>query len=160
MAERPTWDEYGLTIAQAASTRSTCVRRKVGAYITDNQHRPISMGYNGPPSGMEHCGTITGCPRGTLDKVEPDTPYDDPKSPGFCTAAHAEANAILHAASSVNGSTVYVTHQPCPGCMRMLAAAGVYHVIFPGEDGKPTIQRPLYQLKIMQRLSIEHNKIK
>jgi dCMP deaminase len=53
---RPNWDKYFMQMAELASTRAACVRRKVGAVIVkDNQ--VLSTGYNGPPSGIVHCIT-------------------------------------------------------------------------------------------------------
>jgi len=46
MKNRPGWHQYFMEMAYLASTRSTCLRRQVGAVIVkDNQI--ISTGYNG-----------------------------------------------------------------------------------------------------------------
>jgi dCMP deaminase len=49
---------------------------------------------------------------------------------------HAEQNAIIQAALhgvSVNGSTIYVTHQPCLNCAKMIINAGVKRVVYAGD---------------------------
>lgn len=46
---------------------------------------------------------------------------------------HAEQNAILDAAKhgrKLNGSTIYVTHSPCPTCAKMIAGVGIKKVIY------------------------------
>ncbi len=50
--ERPDWDEYFMKIAQVASMRSNCIKRKVGAVIIRDK-RIISTGYNGTPQRHE-----------------------------------------------------------------------------------------------------------
>jgi dCMP deaminase len=51
---RPDWDLYFMSMADLASTRSVCLRAKVGAVIAkDNQI--LATGYNGPPRGVPHC---------------------------------------------------------------------------------------------------------
>jgi len=61
---RPSWDEYFISIAELVSTRSICLRRKVGAVLVKDR-RIISTGYNGPPSGLKHCKEV-GCLREKL----------------------------------------------------------------------------------------------
>ncbi len=62
---RQTWDEYFLSLAGQAASRSNCTRRRVGAVIVQDR-RIRSTGYNGPPSGHRHCDT-GGCPRARSD---------------------------------------------------------------------------------------------
>lgn len=122
---RPSWHRYFTDIAEATATRANCTRRKVGCVLVKN-NRIISTGYNGAPAG--HNGCLTGgCPRGALthDQLPKNAPYDDPNEPGFCTAVHAEVNAILYAGKDAAGCTAYVTQMPCPGCMKVLLAAKV-----------------------------------
>lgn len=50
---RPAWDEYFMTLANLASLRSNCMKRRVGAVlITKRDKRVLSTGYNGTPRGM------------------------------------------------------------------------------------------------------------
>jgi dCMP deaminase len=47
-------------------------------------------------------------------------------------ALHAEQNAIIQAASmgqSIEGSTIYVTHQPCVICAKMIINAGIRRIV-------------------------------
>ena len=120
---RPSWDEYFLNIAIETAKRSTCNRRQVGAVIVSN-NRIITTGYNGSPSGDEHC-LDSGC---KLEDV------DGEKHCWRCI--HAEQNAVLVAASvgiSVKGAKIYVTFPPCHNCMKAIRGAGIVEICLPAE---------------------------
>jgi dCMP deaminase len=55
---------------------------------------------------------------------------------GHCVRAlHAEQNAIIQGALhgvNVSGSTIYVTHQPCLVCAKMIINAGIERVVYAG----------------------------
>ena len=51
--ERPGWDDYFMDMIELVATRSTCLRRQVGAVIVRDKHI-ISTGYNGAPKGVPH----------------------------------------------------------------------------------------------------------
>lgn len=136
---RPVWSEYFLSIAEAVSLRASCSRRKVGAVLVDINNRIIGTGYNGAPPTVRDC-LQGGCPRGQTDSVEPDSTYDTVGSDGFCIAIHAEANALLNTIKSPFNAKCYVTHKPCPSCIRLLAGAGVREVYWPGGMFDPKLQ--------------------
>ena len=48
------WDEYFMRIAKLVSERSTCLSRQVGAVLVRGR-RILATGYNGAPSGLDHC---------------------------------------------------------------------------------------------------------
>ena len=48
---RPSWDEYFMTLANEVATRTTCLRRAVGAIIVKDR-RILATGYNGVPTGL------------------------------------------------------------------------------------------------------------
>jgi len=54
---RPSWDEYFMEIVELIKTRSTCLRRQVGALIVKDK-RILATGYNGAPMGCKHCSEI------------------------------------------------------------------------------------------------------
>ena len=58
---RPSWDEYFMDITRVVATRSTCLRRQVGAVIVKDK-RLLTSGYNGAPQGLAHCLEV-GCLR-------------------------------------------------------------------------------------------------
>jgi len=117
-------DEYFMGFAEAASQRTTCLRRRTGAAIVDKNHRVVSTGYNGAPAGMKHCLDIgclrdeRGIPSGTQQQV--------------CRAVHAEQNALLQAEDMdrVQGSTCYCLVEPCVICCKMLINAGVKRIVY------------------------------
>ena len=53
-----------MEIAELVSSRSTCLRRQVGAVLVRDKHI-ISTGYNGAPRGVTHCLDM-GCLRQQL----------------------------------------------------------------------------------------------
>jgi dCMP deaminase len=127
---RPSWDEYYLNIAKAVSLRGDCVRAQHGAVVVKD-YRIVSTGYNGTPQGDERsCGATGECPR-ALDKTSQHAVgnYD------LCWATHAESNALLRADwTSLNGSTLYITGQPCSGCSKLINSAGIVRVIYPDKQ--------------------------
>ena len=119
---RPSLDQYFMEIATVIAKRSTCLRNQVGALFVKNK-RILSTGYNGAPSGLEHCDVV-GCAR---EDVASGTRHE------LCRAVHAEQNAIIQAAIhgiSIEGSTLYCTHQPCILCAKMMINAQVKRVVY------------------------------
>jgi dCMP deaminase len=124
MIDRPSWDEYFMKIAEDVATRATCIRRKVGAVIVKDR-RILTTGYNGPPAGISHCTPET-CLR-TLYNVPSGERHE------LCRGLHAEQNAIIQAAYhgvSVRDAIIYITHQPCSICTKMLINSGIGKYIF------------------------------
>ena len=122
--QRPSWDEYFMTLAHQVASRTTCLRRAVGAVIVKDR-RILATGYNGAPSGVAHCAE-TGCLRQQLN-------VPSGQRHELCRALHAEQNAIIQAARhgvNIDGSSIYITTQPCIVCAKMLINAGVKEVMF------------------------------
>lgn len=121
---RPTWDEYFGNIAILASSRSTCIRRKVGAVIV-RENTLLSTGYNGVPHGINHC-VAESCIR-NVKSIPSGTQLD------ICLGLHAEQNAIIHAAKNginIKDSVIYCTTFPCLTCAKMIINCGIKEVIF------------------------------
>jgi len=134
MNKRPTWDEYFMGIARLVATRSTCLRRQVGAVIVKDGN-VLTTGYNGTPAGITHCEQ-TGCLRDKLN-----VPSGERHE--LCRGLHAEQNAIIQAAKhgvNISGGTLYCSNFPCVICAKMLINAGISTVIYlsgyPDELGK------------------------
>lgn len=132
---RAPWTTYFMDGADWAAGRADCTRRRVGAIIVSRDHRVVATGYNGAPPGGPSC--LKGqCPRGrlTTEEVAPGSSYDT--GAGACIALHAEQNAVMYCSRDQRyGGTIYVTHPPCDGCLRMLQGSGLDHVVWRGEDG-------------------------
>ena len=115
---RPSWDDYFMGITFQVAKRSTCDRAHVGSTIVRDR-RILTTGYNGAPAGLPHCDEIGHLMIG-----------------GHCVRTlHAEQNAIIQAALhgvSAAAATIYVTHQPCLTCAKMIINAGIKRVVYAG----------------------------
>lgn len=121
---RPEWDEYFIAIAHLVATRSTCIRRRVGAVLVKDK-RILATGYNGAPTGIAHCTeetclrNVKNIPSGQMHEL--------------CRGLHAEQNVIIQAALygvSTKSSTLYCTHKPCILCVKMLINAGIVRIVY------------------------------
>lgn len=124
--KRPSWEEYFLELADLVASRSTCLRRQVGAVLVKKE-RIIATGYNGAPRGLGHCLEI-GCLRETM-QIPSGQRYE------LCRGVHAEQNAIINAANygvSTQDAVLYCTNQPCTICARMIINAGIIKVVHRG----------------------------
>lgn len=122
--QRPDWDSYFLTIASVVATRSTCLRRHVGAVIVRDR-QIVSTGYNGAPKGVPHCDDV-GCLRASLG-------IPSGERHEICRGSHAEVNAIAQAAAvgvPTAGGDLYCTHEPCVFCTKAIINAGIRRIIF------------------------------
>jgi len=127
---RPDLDSYFMKMAELVSTRSTCLRRQVGAVIVQDKHI-VATGYNGAPRGIMHCDERGECLRQKLG-----VPSGERHE--LCMALHAEQNAIIQAATSgqtIEGATIYITHQPCIICAKMIINAGIRRIVV--KEGYP-----------------------
>lgn len=147
------WDAYFYTICEAVASKSPCLSRQIGAVLVKD-HSIISTGYNGPPRGVPHCGkdrfesdkvlaiaircnmqteSIWGirdiyntCPRRLLG-------YESGEGMEWCTAQHAEENAVSNAARShanTLNSILYMNSViPCSKCFGTLINAGIIEVV-------------------------------
>ncbi len=123
---RPDWDTYFMRITKLVATRSSCLRRSVGAVLVKDK-RILATGYNGAPAGMAHCEE-TGCLRDQLH-------IPSGERHELCRGLHAEQNAIIQAArqgTEIKDSTLYCTTAPCSLCAKMLINAGVTRIVYEG----------------------------
>ena len=106
------WNEYFMSIALLASSRSPCKKIHVGSVIV-KENRIISMGYNGFISGISHKSYI-------VDGHEQAT-------------IHSEINAISDCAKrgvSIDNSKIYITHFPCINCFKSIVSSGIKEIIY------------------------------
>lgn len=121
---RPDWNEYFMSFAYLAATRSACLRRQVGAVLVRDR-MIVATGYNGPPRGLVHCDR-KGCLREKLNIPSGEQLH-------ICNAVHAEINTINHAAyhgMRTKGAVLYCTNFPCGSCARSIVNAGVIQVVY------------------------------
>ena len=126
------WDARFLKMAQEVATWSSCYQdnRQVGAVIAKNK-RILTTGYNGASSGIVSCKDRGECIRRKLG-IASGTKHE------ICYATHAEQNAIIQAARmgvSIDGATLYCTHQPCVICAKMIINSGISRIVY--EQGYP-----------------------
>jgi len=119
---RPSWYDTFFEIAEVMSRRSTCPRLNTAAVIVSGDNRILSSGYNGSPEGSPHCDDA-GC-------IIEDN---------HCIrAVHAELNALLYAARrgiAIEGSTMFILHNPCVRCAIAIAQSGIWYVYYKHEYG-------------------------
>ena len=131
---------YYLNIAKAVADRSTCLRKKIGCVIVNNDEI-ISTGYNGAPRGRKNCIDLGYC---TKKKEFPDLRHAGYEA---CRSVHAEQNAIISASrKSMIGSSLYLVSYrqdtkeydkgatACQMCRKMIINAGIENVIVRGEN--------------------------
>lgn len=121
------WDKRFMDLTETIAKWSSCYKdnRNIGAVIVKNK-RILTTGYNGAPSGMKSCKEKGECLRQKLG-------IPSGKQHELCYAIHAEQNAIIQAAKigvSIEGSTLYCTHQPCVICSKMIVNAGIIRVVY------------------------------
>lgn len=113
--ERPSFDEVYMEVVQSIAKRSTCLRKQVGAVITIDR-RILSHGYNGVPSGHDHC-----CDTGQCLK-------DKAGTEEYKVCVHAEQNAICQCAKrglALEGATLYVNADVCITCAKLIISCGI-----------------------------------
>lgn len=140
------WDLRFMELARNVASWSSCVRagRQVGSVIVKDK-RILTTGYNGAPSGVKTCKERGFCMRDKLN-IQSGTRAE------MCYAIHAEQNAVIQAAKmgiSVEGATIYVTHQPCSVCTRILINAGIKRIVY-GESYPDT-----FSLELLKEAGIE-----
>ncbi|MCL1926901.1 MAG: cytidine/deoxycytidylate deaminase family protein [Syntrophorhabdaceae bacterium] len=144
---RPDWDSYFMEMARLVSSRSSCLRRAVGAVLVKDR-RMLATGYNGVPSGMTHCDII-GCIRNQMS-------IPSGERHELCRGLHAEQNAIIQAAFhgvSIRDADLYCTNLPCVICAKMLINAGIRRIVY--QEG---YQDPL-AMQMLSEVGMEMKKL-
>ena len=116
-----------MEMAGLVSSWASCYQkdRKIGAVIVRDK-RVMTTGYNGAPAGVKTCVERGECLRKKLG-IPSGTRHE------MCYAVHAEQNAIIQAAKlgvSIDGATLYCTHQPCVLCAKMIINADIKEVVY------------------------------
>ena len=89
------WDEYFMGVATLSGMRSKDPNTQVGACIVSEEHKILSMGYNGFPTGCS-------------DDDFPWAREGEPLENKYFYTTHSELNAILnYRGGSLEGATMY-----------------------------------------------------
>ena len=133
MTTRPTLDEYAMTLARAAATRSEDPYHQVGCALFRFDRTVISLGYNGAPPGVE------------IDW----SGRDDRR----LWVIHAEANALRYARPG-EVMLMATTMLPCRECALAAAAYGVQKIVFEA-DLDPAVYDFTQTLRVTEACKIE-----
>lgn len=109
------WDHAHMQAAHVYAQLSSAKRAKVGCVIVKD-NRIQSIGYNGMPAGWDNTCEVE-------DVTKPEV-------------LHAETNAIAKVArsnESCEGSTIYITMQPCLDCAKLIYQSGITRVVWSDE---------------------------
>lgn len=120
MIRRPTVDEYFTIMAMHASSRGSCIRRRVGCILTNDKNHVVATGYNGPPASEPNCT---------------EEPCEGAKAPSgtalhLCRAVHGEHNAIMQCNNIFQIKTAYVTASPCMQCTEKLLETSCQRIVY------------------------------
>ena len=143
---------YYLDIAEVVAERSTCLRRKFGSIIVNNDEI-LATGYNGAPRGRENCDELKYCLRNKFE-IPRGERYE------MCRSVHSEPNAIMSAGRKncidatlfmvgLDAKTNEITEgsAPCMMCKRLCINAGIKEVVVREPNNKYTIYKVLDWVK-------------
>ncbi|PLW06805.1 hypothetical protein PCANC_12112 [Puccinia coronata f. sp. avenae] len=132
---RPSWDTYFIELANLASLRSNCMKRRVGAVLVTVDKRVVSTGYNGTPRGMTNCNE-GGCSRCngktySAQKLTEAAVSSCGENLEECLCLHAEENALLEAGRDrISSASLYCNTCPCLRCSIKIVQCGIKEVIY------------------------------
>ena len=121
-------------ILEAVAEQSTCIRVKVAAIIVKNG-RIISTGWNGVPSGKDHCEHIFNF-HPALESGDTKTFLNVHHEFATKNEIHAEQNVISYAARNgikTSGADMFISISPCVNCTKLICAAGIKSVYYISE---------------------------
>lgn len=130
------WDEYFMGVSMLSGMRSKDPNTQVGACIVSDDHKILSMGYNGFPAGCS-------------DDVYPWDREGEFLDTKYAYVTHSELNAILnYRGGSLEGTTLYVSLFPCNECAKAIIQAGIKEVVYSDDkyNGTPanTVAKKLF----------------
>ena len=111
------WETYFMGIAHLSALRSKDPNTQVGAVIVDQEHKVVSIGYNGFPKGCS----------------DDEYPWENEGSSletKYVYVVHAELNAILNSPRSVKGCSIYVSLFPCHECAKAIIQSGIQEIVY------------------------------
>lgn len=136
-----TWGEYFMGLAHLSALRSKDPSTQVGAAIIDENHRVVSVGYNGFPKGCSDDEFPWSRSGGVLNSK-------------YAFVVHAELNAILNSPRSVSGCTIYVSLFPCNECAKAIIQSGIKRIVYESDKYADT-ETTIASKKMLQAAGIE-----
>ncbi|MFI3202140.1 MAG: dCMP deaminase family protein [Eubacteriales bacterium] len=112
------WDEYFMGVSKLSALRSKDPGTQVGSCIVSEDHKILSMGYNGFPTGCD-------------DDVFPWSREGEINETKYPYVTHSELNAILnYRGGSLEGAKIYVSLFPCNECAKAIIQAGIRTIVY------------------------------
>ena len=111
------WETYFMGIAHLSALRSKDPNTQVGAVIVDQEHKVVSIGYNGFPKGCS----------------DDEYPWENEGSSletKYVYVVHAELNAILNSPRTVKCCSIYVSLFPCHECAKAIIQSGILEIVY------------------------------
>ena len=118
LLKRPNPDSYFLDMLKLVGTRSTCIRRQVGAIIVSVDNHVLATGYNGVPRGLVHC----------IDQPCLGA-NDESGNSDRCLAVHAEINALLQCQDLTQAFAMFTSVMPCFACAKAIANTSIKKLV-------------------------------
>lgn len=129
------WDRRFLELAEHISCWSKDPSTKVGAVITDQKNRVVSVGYNGLPMGVED----------TDERL-------NNRDLKYKMIVHGERNAMLFAGRPLDDCTLFTwPFMPCSVCASMVIQAGITRVVAPFSENPRWVE----DFKLTEQLFVE-----
>lgn len=128
-----TFLELAFTISRLSKDKNT----QVGAVIVSPCLTQFSMGYNGPPRGIED----------TEERLTRPLKYD--------YMIHAEENAIINARRSLVDNYLFVTLFPCSKCALKIINSEIKEVYCPVPTSESHLQHSMESLKLFQEAGVK-----
>jgi len=154
---KQSWDEYFYNICNVVASNSKCLSRKIGSVLVRDK-RVVSVGYNGPPSGVRPCDERWFCDdklvetagfqdlnlhnksekyinelKGKCPRYIKELGFKSGQGLELCVAGHAERNSLINAARNgiaTKGCKLYMNCGiPCTPCMVEIINAGIEEII-------------------------------
>jgi len=107
------WKEYFSNMVDTVKDKSKDPSTKVGCIIVGQNNEPVSFGFN---------GWVSGCREEYM--VWENKPLK------YAMVIHAEMNALIFAKQSLKDCKAFVTHGPCPNCLKHLLQAGIRTIYY------------------------------
>ena len=106
------WDARFMGLAAQIAGWSKDPSTSVGCVLVRGKNDVVSIGYNGPPAGVD------------------DHMVERGREVKLAITLHAEKNALLRAREDVRGCTIYVWPMPpCAQCAAAIIQAGIARVV-------------------------------